>query len=345
MSQIVDRDVRVIPDELAATLSRGERRALLRHMKAIVPMAGGDGTMPDPLGTSIDSANRVVVADYVNPPSRIPALIRDLVAENEGYFIERIFRTPGFTVQGGAILYKENYPNDHFLATGQSLAPRSPGSEAPVIGVTRRAPKLARPESWAGSIEVTDEVRRWNDVIEVQDQFRKAANTFADVLQRRGEETLADFVQASGRFVVGGAGTFGDWAAADPVENTSSTDNRPSAEFARVARLFAEDKTGVRPDTVIMSPEDAEHLDRVYGDRLPALLARHNLTLIVSPRRTTGRRLYVRSGQVGVLAFDKPLGDPEITREGKRFTTSYTLEAVPVFVANGGDALLEVRHA
>ncbi len=299
---------------------------------------------PDVLGVTIDAAGRVTVDAYVNPPSQIPEIVRALVAANQGYFIERVFATPGFTVQGGAILYTESFPDDHFLDPGQSIAPRTPGAEAPRIGVSRRAGKLARPESWSGSIEIHDETRRWNRVIQVQDAFRKAANTFADVLQTRGEQVLSDFVQVTNRFVVGGAGTFTDWAAAAPVENTGSTAPRPAAEFARVARLFVADKTGLRPDVLIAAPEDAEHLDRVYSDKVTALLARYNLELVVSPRQQANRRKYLRSGQVGTLAFDKPL-DQEYTREGTRKTDVYTLETVPVFVAHGADSILEVRHS
>lgn len=304
-------------------------------------MPPGNIAQPDPLGIGLDAQGRLVVDEYVNPPSRIPAIIRDLVVFNEGYFIEQVFNTPGMTVEGGAILYTETFPEDHFLDPGQSIAPRSPGSEAPRIGISRRAPKIARAESWSGSIEVTDEARRWNRIIEVQTAFTRAANTFADTIQRRGEEVLDEFVQAAGRFAVSPPGS--DWALADPIENTTSTDARPSAEFARVRRLFVEDKGGQRPDLLIVSPEDGEHLDRVYGDRLPALLARHGLSLRESVRRPAGRRLYLRQGQVGTIAFDKPLGTPEYTREGWRFTDVYTMEAVPVIVAHGADAIMEVR--
>lgn len=323
--------------------------AAFRALGAVPIMAGGSApanvAQPDPFGTSIDAQGRVVVDDYVNPPSRIPSIIRDLTVANQGYWIESVFNTPGITVEGGAILYTETFPQDHFLDPGASIAPRSPGSEAPRIGHSIRRPKIARPESWSGSIEVTDEARRWNRVIEVQDAFRKAANTFADVMQGRGEEVLGDFVTASNRFVVGGAGTFSDWNAAAPVENYTSTAPRPSAEFARVSRLFTEDKAGQSPNLLIASVGDAEQLDRIYGDRLEAVLNRYNLTLRASVRRPDGRRLYVRQGQVGTIAFDKPLGTPEYTREGQRFTDVYTLETVPVFVAHGADAIMEVRNS
>jgi hypothetical protein len=333
---------------LAPEHVRGLSRADLRAFRAlgVLPiMAGGaavDIAQPDPFGVTLDGQGRLVVDDYTSPPSVIPALIRELVTQNEGYWIETVFNTPGFTVQGGAIVYTETHPEDHYLAPGQSIAPRAPGSEAPRIGITRRRPKLAYAESWSGSIEVTDEHRRRNQVIAVQEAFRRASNTFAEVLQSRGEEVLTDFVQAAGRFVVDPPGS--DWAAADPIENNTSTDPRPAAEFARVLRLFREDKAGVRPNVLVVAPEDEEHLDRVYGDRLQPLLDRYNLRVVSTIRRDPGRRLYLREGQVGTLAWEKPLGDPEYTREGKRFTDVYTLETVPVFVANGVDAIMEVRE-
>jgi hypothetical protein len=319
-----------------------------RSVGALPVMAGGavpaGVAQPDPFGITLDGSGRLVVDDYTNPPSVIPRLIRDLVRDNAGYWIESVFNTPGFTVQSGAILYTETLPEDHYLAAGQSIAPRAPGAEAPRIGITRRVPKLAYAESWSGSIEVTDEHRRRNNVIAVQEVFRRAANTFADVLQGRGEEVLGDFLTANPtRIVTAGAGTFGDWAAAAPQENSTSVAPRPTAEFARVARLFAEDKVGVLPNLLITTPQDAEHLDRVYGGNLEAVLRRYNLEIRTSVRRVVGRRLYVRRGQVGTLAWEKPLGDPEYTREGTRFTDVYSLDCAPVFVANGVDSILEVR--
>jgi hypothetical protein len=340
---------RILHPEDARGMSREAWQEMVR-LGAIPVMAGGADApaqiaQPDPLGIGLDAAGRLVIDDYVNPPTRIPAIIRDLVRGNQGYWIEDVFNTPGMTVEGGAILYTETFPEDHFLDPGQTIAPRSPGSEAPRIGHSVRRPKLARPESWSGSIEVTDEARRWNRLIEVQDSFRKAANTFADRLQARGEEVLGDFVTAASRFVVGGAGTFSDWNAAQPEFNYTSTAPRPSAEFARVQRLYVQDKVGQQPDLLIVSPGDAEQLDRIYGGGLDALLNRYGLTMRVSVRRPDGRRLYVRRQQAGTMAFDKPLGAPEYTREGQRFTDVYTLETVPVFVAHGADAIMEVRNS
>jgi len=335
------REPRVLPPGLVSGMSRSELLQLRRTMAWVPPLAGGDGYGPQPLGVTV-SGTEVTVDDYVNPPTRIPDIVRAFTAANEGYWIEDVFNVPGFTVQGGAVIYRETFPLDHFLEDGGRPAPRAPGGEAAALSAGRRGLMVSRPESWAGFIEVTDEDRRWNNVIEIQSQFRKAGNTFADILQDSGEAILAAFVTSSARFVTDPPGS--DWAAADPIENNVSTDPRPSAEFARVRRLFVEDKAGMRPDTLILAPEDAEHLDRVYGDRLPALLGRHNLTLRESVRRDPGSRLYVKSKGVGTLAFDKPL-DQEYQREAKRKTDTFTLDVAPVWVANDASALLEVRES
>lgn len=335
---------RLIPPQVAAGMNRQELRAA-RRMGWVPALAGGDGTslsQPDPFGLAL-SGSALTVDDYVNPPTRIPAIIRSLVSANEGYWIETVFRTPGFTVEGGAILATETFPEDHFLDPAQTIAPRAPGSEAPRLGIKGRAPKMYFPESWSGSIEVTDEARRRNQVLQVQDSFTKAGNTFADRLQSRGEEALQAFTTASGRTVTAGSGTFGDWNAADPIYNFTSTDPRPAQEFARVKRLFSDDKVGIQPDVVIVASEDAEQFDRIYEDRGDALLARYGLRMQVSTRLTSGVREYVKSQAVGVIAFEKPLGTPEKTREGTRFTDVFTMEVVPVFVPYAAEAILQVN--
>jgi hypothetical protein len=297
---------------------------------------------PDPFGVFVDADGRVVVDDFTNPISNIPEIVREFARDNEGYWIEQVFNAPGWTIQGGAVRYAMNEVGDHFLPDGQKPAPRAPGSEAPRIGGTRKRPIVAYPESISASLEVADETRRRNDVIQVQTTMRQASNTFAEILQDTGEAALNGLITAASRNVNSGAGTFADWAAADPIYNNTSTDPRPSAEFARVRRLFVEEKGGVLPDTLIWDPEDAEHFDRVYEDRGDAVLARYGIRRVLTTvRATAGQRIYLRSGQVGTLAWEKPV-DVEETREGTRKTDVYTLDGGFVFVANGADAIMKV---
>jgi hypothetical protein len=325
-----------------------ERFEALRALGALPVLAGGSPeanltSQPDPYGVFTDADGRVVVDDFTNPISNIPAIVRAFTQANQGYWVEQVFNAPGWTVQGGAVRYALSSVGDQFLPAGQ-LMPRAPGAEAPRLMGTRRRPIVAYPESLSGSIEVTDEARERNQVIQVQDTFRQAANSFADAFQGLGEAALAGLVTASSRFVTGAAGTFADWDAAQPIYNTTSTAPRPTAEFARVRRLFQEDRGGVAPDTLVWTPQDAENFDRVYEDRGDAVLARYGITrTFTTVRRTPGNRLYLASNQVGTMAWEKPMGDPEYTREGRRFTDVYTLEGRVVFVANGSDAIMEVR--
>ena len=288
------------------------------------------------LGPSV-SGTRVTVDTLTKQHTKIPQIIRDLVAANEGYFAEEIFATPGFTVEGGAIEYTESFPEDHFLDPEQTIGPRAPGSEAPIVGSKRKGPKIARPESWAGQIEVHDEQRRRNDVITVQGDFRKAANTFADKLQSRAIETLDAFIDATSREIDSinwGAALSSGVPNADPA-------TLPQVTFAAVMKQFIADKAGVRPDLLILHQDDAFLLDRIYGEKLPALLDRYKLRMLVSPQQTATEAVFAKAKQVGVMAFEKPL-DTEYTREGKRKTDVYTMEATPVFVAHDASAVLRV---
>lgn len=291
-----------------------------------------------PLGGPTISGTTITVDVLVNSPSVINQQIRDLVAANQGYFAEDIFATPGFTVSGGAIIYTESFPEDNFLDPTQSIAPRAPGAEAPRIGSLRRAPKVARPESWSGSIEVTDEARRRNDVITVQKEFRAAANTFADRIQTRALATLQAAVTAWSRTVTSTV----NWRAAlaDGVPNADPAD-LPQADFAAVQSQFIADKVGVRPDLLVIHQDDAFYLDLIYGDKLPALLGRYGLTMKVTPQATEGSPYFAKSKQIGNIAFEKPL-DNEKSREGNRKTDVFTLESVPVFVAHDASAIVQL---
>lgn len=291
-----------------------------------------------PLGGPSVSGTTITVDTLVASPTIINAQIRDLVAENQGYFAEDIFSTPGFSVEGGAILYTETLPQDLFLDPTQTIAPRAPGAEAPRVASLRRPPKVSRPESWSGSIEVTDEARRRNNVISIDTQFRTLSNTFADKLQTRAIETLNTAVTAWSRTVTSTV----NWRAAltNGVPNADPVD-LPQADFALVLNQFVTDKAGVRPDTLIIHPDDAMYLDLIYGDKLPALLSRYGLTIRETILATEGSPLFVKRGQVGTMAFEKPL-DTEYQRIARRKTDEYIVEATPIFVAHDASAVVQL---
>ena len=294
-----------------------------------------------PLGSATLNGNLITIDDYVNPPTRIPEIVRNLVGDNEGYFVEDLFHVPGFTVEGGAVIFTETFPEDHFLPEDQTIAPRAPGANAPVIGSTRRAPKLVRPESWSGVIEVYDEHKRRMNVRAVQRQFTQAANTFADRLQTRGIQTINGAVSAWDRVIT--TRTEG-WRkpAEDGVINTDPL-LRPEADFAAVEEQFIEDKAGMRPDTLLINQRDAYYLRVGYPEgKLKALLDSYGIkNLRISPQVTEGEPIWAKAGQVGYLGFEKPL-DQEHARKPRRKMDEYVLETVPAFVADDASAVLRV---
>ena len=294
----------------------------------------------NPLGGATVSGTSITIDTLVNPPTIIPEIIRNLVAENEGYFIEEVFAVPGFTVEGGAVIYTETFPEDHFLPDDQSIAPRAPGAKAPRLGSTRRTPKVSRPESWSGSIEVHDEARERNQVYAVQRQFTQAANTFADRLQTRGIETLNGAVTAWERAI---ATRTDGWrvAVAEGIGNTDPL-KLPLADFAAVQEQFIEDKAGIRPDTLLIHQADAYYLEILYPDgKLAALLKQYGLTMRVSPQVTEGSPIFCKGKQVGHLGFEKPLSQ-EFTRDGERWTDIFSMETRPVWIADNAAAVLRV---
>lgn len=332
------------PAELQALLDRVAPGVKLTADGRIPRMAGADPQAPvtQPLGGATVNGTTVTVDTYVNPPTKIPAIIRELVAADEGYFIEDVFGTLGSPIQGGAVIVEETFPEDFFLDADSMPAPRAPGAEAPRLASGRHEPKVRRPESWAGSIEVTDEARQRNNVIAVRNQFTKAANTFADIIQRRGIEVLLDAVNDWNRTLEAktvwqgspGAGLFN----VDPK-------TLPGFDVARVMKHFRDDKVGVRPDTVILNTEELLWLETIYTGvgavpALDAMFMRQGIKNVIgTPLIEEGEVLFVKAGAPGVIGWELPMSQ-EMEREVKRKTDIFVLECRPVYAAFDASAVL-----
>lgn len=306
-----------------------------------------DAPTAQPLGGATVSGTTVTVDTYVNPPTKIPAIIRNLVAEDEGYFIERVFGSIGSPIQGGAVIVEETFPDDFFLPSDSSIAPRAPGAEAPRLAAKRHEPKVSRPESWSGSIEVTDEARQRNNIIAIQKNFTIAANTFADVVQRRGIEVLLEAVETWERTLE--AKTV--WQAS-PGAGLFNVDPKtlPGFDVARVLKQFRDDKVGVRPDTAILNTEELLWLETIYTGvgavpALDSMFARQGInTIIGTPLIEEGNILFVKSGRPGAIGWELPMSQ-EKEREVQRKTDVFVLECRPVFAAHDASAVLMLTGA
>lgn len=287
------------------------------------------------------SGTEITVDVYLNPPTVIPEYVRAFAADNQGYFIEQLFATPGWTVRGGAVIYTPTFPEDMFLDADQSLAPRAPGSESPLIGAQRFEPQVARPESISGKIEIPDETRRRNDVAAVQNLFRKTANTFADRMQTRGIAALNAAISAWGRTAA--TVSWSDAAAASGGITNVAQNTLPMQTFVQVLTQFQTDKTGVQPDTLIIHPTDYGNLMLVYKEGLRAFLDSFGIrNVYVTILQTAGTAIFARSKQVGVIAFEKPLDQEQGRGPVGTWKDIYALEMQPVFVALDASAIMAV---
>lgn len=294
-----------------------------------------------PLGGTSVSGTGLTVDMMTNPPTIIPQLIRDFAAENEGYFIEKVLATPGTLVQGGVVVGTETFPTDNFLDPLQTIAPRAPGAESPDVAGLRRPPKTFRPESWAAKIEITDEARKWNLVEEVTNLFRKTGNSFADRIQTSGMAAIDAAISSWAR--TASTVSWSDAAAASGGVINVARNTLPAQTFGAVVNQFIADKTGVRPDTVILNQAEGLTLKLIYGDNLPAFLASFGIkNMYETPQQTAGKAKFVKAGQVGSILWDKVLGQEEGRGPVGTWKDIIALEVRPVFVLLNADSVLEV---
>ena len=292
-----------------------------------------------PLGGTSVSGTGLTVDMLTNPPTIIPQLIRDFTAENQGYFIEQVLDTPAGNVQGGAVVGTETFPEDQFLDPEQDLAPRAPGADSPLIGSLRREPTIFRPSSWSGKLEVTDEARRWNKIDEVTNEFRKAANSFADKVQTGGLSAIRTAVASWSR--TASSVSWADAAAEAQINAVRSLE--PASTFRQVLSQFINDKTGVRPDTLILNPQEGTFLDEVYGDKLAAFLNRYGVSnMFETPQMEAGKAWFLKSKQVGSIRWDKPLDQEQQRGPAGTWKDVFALECAPVYVLLDAGSVLEM---
>lgn len=306
-----------------------------------LPASAAQNPVAQPLGPATISGTTYTVDWLAQNPTVIPGIIRELVADRIGYFSDKIFDTPGYSVQGGAVIFEITKPNELFLPTDQSLAPRAPGAEAPRVGSTRGEPSIAFPESWSGSLEITNEAKRRNNPITIQKQMVQIANTFVNIFETRAIAVLEALVALSENARIKENKT--NWATAAEAEASKLKGSEsPLVDLAYVTQLFTEDNAGLTPKWLILNPVQVFQLTIAFPmvGQLDAMLNSFGLSIVSSAKVTAGTGYLVAEKGVGHILYEAPLTQ-ETEYVARRKTTVTTMETVPVFV--GDDPLAVIK--
>jgi hypothetical protein len=297
-------------------------------------------TYPDaitnPLAPPTVSGTTVTVDFLLQNPTRVTRTVADLVMAN--FFLDQIFATGG-DVSGGAVLYDRVDATDAY--TAQDVERVEAGTEYPIVGGVRFAPRTAQVEKFGGKFPITDEARRRNNITRINNQMRRLANTITRKMHQRGLAEIAAAVTEHSRTATGVS-----WKSAMALTGTTTAPSlRPARDFAAVQRIAEVDEMGYDFDTLIVYPTDAESLRVVYADDLDNVLADNGIsTFISTPRKAAGSAYFCSGGMVGEMRVEEPM-NTVTEREGApqlRDQTWVQTGVRPVMYVTDPFAILEV---
>jgi len=276
-----------------------------------------------PLGAPTLNENTLTVDLALLQPNRITRRIADLTLQK--FIVDRIFNSSGQTVVGGAVIYDQATVNQ--LYTSRDVERVMPGSEYPIVGANRYAPKVAEVEKWGGKFSVTDEARRRNNIVHFNNQVTQLANTIVKKVNQNAILVLEAAIAG-----IGGAATFvgHNWATIVTAgTSATSASGYPTADFAHAQLLADTDELGVSYDLWILNPQELAQLRTLYGATLVAVLATFGVEVFASNRVAPGTAYAVARGQVGFLDYEQGLHS-ESWREPKNETSWVQSSVLPV---------------
>lgn len=253
---------------------------------------------------AIDYSDGLISVDQaLNSPEIIEQRIADIISEN--LLVDTLF-TEGGTVDGGAVIYSKI--TEKHLFTETDVADRNPGDEYPVVYAARPEPELARVQDFGGKFAVSDEARKRNRTIELDNDTTTLSNTITRKLNRRAIETLSAAIDTSDDVY--------QIAASQPWNKTRATGNPsdlteprglPHATFADVVAHAARLDMGVNYSKLVVGPESHADLRVTYGQDLAAVLSDFGLEVIESNYVPIGDAYLVDPGKVGFVQYEEPL--------------------------------------
>lgn len=276
-----------------------------------------------PLGAPTTSGTEITVDQWLNSPTTITRALADMIVQSEDFFVGEVFASIG-NVSGGAILYNPVLANN--LYADRDVQEIEPGAEYPILTSDIGEPKVARVRKFGGKIYISDEARQRNRIDIWNREQMKLANTLAAQLNAVAMAVLDAAIVDRDRST-GGVRTAsgGSWVDATRVRladtNPAAT---PAADFAAVVKRAREERQGLRFDTLIVNPQEAMHLDLIYGERpggVEGVLSRFGIRrMFVSSYQRAGQAKFVAARQVGVVGTEAPMGTVTYREEGRDVT-------------------------
>lgn len=282
-----------------------------------------------PLGAPVVNNADVTVDIYSDQPTRVTHLVQDLTLQK--FLLDKFFTLAG-SVSGGAVLYDQITENDLYAI--RDVEQVEAGEEFPIITTARLAPRVAVPQKWGGKFFVTDEARQRNDVIAVNNQARKVANTIVRKTNQYAVAVVQAVATANSRTTTGH-----NWSTAVPNGNTPTAPNLTPYGDINAAQTAADiDEIGVQYDTLLLNPQQNlafSNFGQFDTAKVNAALADIGVTSkFTSNRVPAGTAYLLQSGQLGEYRVEKPLST-ESWREPKTQQTWWQTDVRPVaYVTN-----------
>lgn len=300
-------------------------------------VAAAPSPLTFPIGGPDVDGNRITVDMLAEQPTRVTRTINDLALQR--FFVDRLLVIGG-DVSGGAVLYDQATENDLYLS--RDVQRVEPGEEFPLVTSERGVPRTAQVEKFGGKFPITDEARKRNQIVTINNAIRRLSNTIQRKMQQRTLAEIAAAVAEHSRFAVAGA----SWS--DALSLTDATRTRgaePGAIFAAAQREADENELGYKYNILILSPQEEESLVTYYGpDKVDDVLKGYGITdRFSTPRQPAGTALLAAEKQVGEMRLEEPLGQETWRDKDGRQQDWYQASIRPVVYVTDPFALLELR--
>lgn len=289
-----------------------------------------------PIGGPDVNGNQVTVDLLAEQPTRITRTINDLALTR--FFVDRLLVIGG-EVTGGAVLYDQATQNELYLT--RDVQRVEPGEEFPIVTQDRGAPRTAQVEKFGGKFPITDEAKKRNNLVTINNAIRRLANTIQRKMQQRALAEIAAAVAEHSRFA-----TSVSWAdALSLTDATRTRGSEPGAVFAAAQREADENELGYRYNILILNPQEEEALITYYGpDKVDDVLKGYGITdRFSTPRQAAGTALMAAEKQVGEMRLEEPLGQETWRDKDGREQDWYQSSIRPVVYVTDPFALLELR--